>query len=175
MTGGDSAAAHEHALVVLGRLTRGTLHEIANPLLALSGTAELALLDVEPGSKLRERLETVQEMSNEITQIVRALQSFVRSQAEPAAPVGVAAAAAGAVALVRRVVPLADVDVALRVDEDATVVEPPGVVATALVELLLDALSLGAGSSDVELVVGRRGQDAVASAGGAEVRLGAAA
>ena len=43
-------------LVTLGRLTRGALHELSNPLVALLGSAELALNDVEPGTKLHDRI-----------------------------------------------------------------------------------------------------------------------
>src|SRR3990167_3629709 len=43
-------------LAALGRLTPGALHEIANPLVALLGTAELLLLDAERGTKRAERL-----------------------------------------------------------------------------------------------------------------------
>ena len=42
------------ALATLGRLTRGALHELANPLVALLGSAELALADAEPGTKIHQ-------------------------------------------------------------------------------------------------------------------------
>jgi signal transduction histidine kinase len=44
------------ALATLGRLTRGALHEISNPLVALLGSAELALAEAQPGTKLHARL-----------------------------------------------------------------------------------------------------------------------
>jgi signal transduction histidine kinase len=169
------AAADEHTLAVLGRLTRGTLHEIANPLLALTGTTELLRLDVEPGSKLASRLDVVEQTGQEITQIVRALQAFVRAQAEPEARLGLAAAAETAVALVRRVVPLGDVEVSLRVQDEPDVVARPGAVATSLVELLLEAVAAAERESVVELLVRVDGGDAVVTAGAGELRLKAAA
>ncbi len=165
----------ERALAVLGRLTRGVLHEISNPLLALTGSAELALADLEQGSKLRDRLETVQQTGQEITEIVRALQRFVRSQHEEATRVGLADAAAEAVALVRRVVPLGDVSLDVRVDGEPEVVARPGLVAATLVGLLLDGLAAAGDHGAVELVVRSDGADAVAAVTGAgELRLEAA-
>ena len=44
------------ALETLGRLTRGALHELSNPLVGLLGSAELALAEAEPGTKLHGRI-----------------------------------------------------------------------------------------------------------------------
>ena len=44
------------SLLTLGRLTRGVMHELSNPLVALLGSAELALADAEPGTKLHDRI-----------------------------------------------------------------------------------------------------------------------
>ena len=49
MTESGPPGQDERALIVLGRLTRGALHELANPLVALTGSAELALDTAEPG------------------------------------------------------------------------------------------------------------------------------
>ena len=102
----------------LGRLTRGALHELSNPLVALLGSAELALVDAEPGTKLHDRIALTQRTGAEVVEIVRALQGFVRLQSQPPAELSVAAAAADAVALVERVQPTHDVE--LRVSGDAT-------------------------------------------------------
>ena len=164
----------EQALIVLGRLTQGALHEIANPLLALNGCAELALADAEQGQKLRSRLEIVQQTGQEITEIVRALQGFVRLQHEDAAQLSLADAVEVAAALVRRVVPLADERVSVRVVDAPQVHARPATVASLLAGLLLDALAAG-GHDPVEIVVGREGGDAVAAVtGGGELRLEAA-
>jgi signal transduction histidine kinase len=143
------------ALATLGRLTRGALHELSNPLVAMLGSAELALADAEPGTKLHDRLSLTHSTGSEIVEIVRTLQAFVRLQAEPAAPVSVGAAAADAVALVQRVLPTHDVE--LSVSGDATVVE-----------LLLEALDDPARGSHVELVVS---DGSVTAAGGGQLAL----
>ena len=98
------------ALATLGRLTRGALHELSNPLVALLGSAELALGDAEPGTKLHDRIALTQRTGTEVVEIVRALQAFVRLQAEPPEELSVGAAAADAVALVTRVLPTHDVE-----------------------------------------------------------------
>jgi signal transduction histidine kinase len=162
MTDGDDES---RALHTLGRLTRGALHEIANPLVALVGTAELALGEVEPGSKLHDRIALTRRTGTEIAEIVKALQAFVRQQGEPPAEVSVGEAAADAIALVSRVMPIHDRE--LTTSGDARVVAAPGELRRQLVELLLDALEReGAGA--IELTVS---ESAVSATGGGEVRL----
>ncbi len=150
----------------LGLLTRGALHEIANPLLALVGSAELALADAEPGTRLHERIALIQRTGSEIAEIVRALQAFIRLQAEPPAELSVGTAAADAIALVTHVLPTHDVE--LRSSGDATVVAAPGRIRCALVELLVEALGRAERGAVVELVV-REGL--VTATGGGQLQL----
>jgi len=138
-------AGETRMLATLGRLTRGALHEISNPLVALLGTAELALGDVE---------------------IVRALQAFIRLQAEPPEQLSVGEAAAAAIALVSRVVPTHDVELTSR--GDATIVAAPGELRRGLVELLVAALDDPDRGGTIELVVG---DGVVAVTGGGKLRL----
>ncbi len=153
------------ALATLGRLTRGALHELANPLVALLGSAELALGDATPGTKLHDRISLTRRTGTEIVEIVRALQAFVRLQAQPPEELSVGAAAADAVALVVRVVPTHDVE--LSTSGDAVTVAGPGEIRRQLVELLLDALDDPDRGDVVELVVA----DGVVTAGGRELRF----
>jgi signal transduction histidine kinase len=154
------------ALRTLGRLTRGALHEISNPLVALVGSAELALGELEPGTKLHERVALTQRTGTEIAEIVRALQAFVRLQAEPPAEVSVGAAAADAVALVERVTPTHGRT--FSVSGDATVVAAPGELRARIVDLLLGALDDTEDGAAVELTVG---DGVVAATGGRELSL----
>ncbi len=96
-------------LAALGRLTPGALHEIANPLVALLGTAELLLLDAERGTKGAERLELVLDTAREISAIVRALQAYSRDRAAPRGPVALDRLVAETVELVRRTSAVRDV------------------------------------------------------------------
>jgi signal transduction histidine kinase len=162
------------ALQTVGLLTRGALHEISNPLLALVGSAELALADTEPGTKLSERVALTHRTGSEIAEIVRALQGFIRAQALPPARLSLGSAAADAAALVALVTPTRGAT--LKASGDAAVLAAPGDVACALVELLVDALEETDGDgSTVELTVRTEGSDAVVTAtGGGEIRLPAA-
>jgi signal transduction histidine kinase len=158
-------------LAALGRLTRGALHEIANPLLALLGSAEFALADAEPGTKLHSRIELVQSTGAEIAEIVRALQAFARSASAPPERLSLAAAAETAQALVLKVSTVRDVELALRLDAEPFVHTAPGDVQRALVELLLDGLAVAERGDIVELVVREQSGWAVASTAGGELRL----
>lgn len=154
------------ALQTLGRLTRGALHQISNPLVALLGSAELALGEAQPGTKLHDRLSLTHRTGAEIVEIVRALQAFVRLQAEPPQRVSVGAAATEAVALVSKVQPVHGVSLAAR--GDTTVVAAPGNLQARLVELLLDALADPARGDRIELVVG---DGVVTATGGKQLQL----
>jgi two-component system, NtrC family, sensor kinase len=154
------------ALATLGRLTRGALHELSNPLVALLGSAELALGDAEPGTKLHDRISLTQRTGTEVVEIVRALQGFIRLQSQPPEQLSVGAAAAGAVAFVTRVLPTHDVE--LRSSGDATTVACPGELRRRLVELLLDALDAPGRGPVVELVVA---DGLVTATGGGELEL----
>jgi len=153
-------------LVTLGRLTRGALHELSNPLVALLGSAELALSDAEPGTKLHDRIALTRQTGAEVVDIVRALQAFLRLQSEPPQELSVGAAAVDAVALVTRVLPTHDVELSAR--GEATTVAAPGELRRRLVELLVDALDARRESGTIELVV----RDGVVTAtGGGELRF----
>ena len=154
------------SLVTLGRLTRGAMHELSNPLVALLGSAELALGDAEPGTKLHDRISLTQRTGAEVVEIVRALQAFIRLQPSPPEELSVGAAAADAVALVARVVPTHDFE--LRTSGDATTVARPGEIRGRLVDLLLDALEAPGRGPAVELVVA---DGVVTATGGGELRL----
>ena len=89
-------ALETRSLRTLGLLTRGALHEISNPLVGLIGSAELALNEAEPGTKLHERIALTHRTGTEIAGIVRALQAFIRLQDTPAGPFSLGEAAAEA-------------------------------------------------------------------------------
>ena len=153
-------------LVTLGRLTRGALHELSNPLVALLGSAELALAAAEPGTKLHDRIALTQRTGAEVVEIVRALQAFVRLQSEPPRELSVGAAAADAVALVTRVLPTHEIELSAR--GDAATVAGPGEIRRQLVELLVDALEREERGGAIELVVG---DGVVTATGGGELRF----
>lgn len=166
-------AREMRGLQTLGRLTRGALHEISNPLVALVGSAELALGDMEPGTKPHERVSLTLVTGSEIADIVRALQAFVRIQSQPPQRLSLGQAAADAVTLVTRVLPTHDVT--LSAAGDATILAAPGDIACALVDLLVDALEDGAAKGSIELAVRTEdGKAIVTATGGGELQFPAA-
>lgn len=159
-------APDARSLQTLGLLTRGMLHELSNPLVGLVGSAELALSDTSPGTKLHDRVALTHRTGLEIAEIVRALQAFIRLQAEPERELSLGAAAADAVALVSKVLPTHDTE--LRVSGDAMVVARPGETQRRLVELLADELARAESGGTIELEV----RDGVVKAsGGGELCL----
>lgn len=171
---GSADAAEARALRTLGLLTRGALHEISSPLVGLIGSAELALRDAEPGTKLHDRIALAHRTGVEIAEIVRALQAFVRRHAEPAAEVSLGELASAAVDLVELVLPLHDVTLA--VSGDARVHAQPGELSSRLVELVVDALDRAGEPARIELTIRvERGEAVVSTTGGGELRLRPAA
>lgn len=166
-------ASETRSLRTLGLLLRGALHEVSNPLVGLMGSAELALGQTEPGTKLHERIGLIHRTSTEIAGIVRALQAFARLQDERPGTFSLGEAAAQAVALVELVLPTKNAT--LTASGDATVIASPGDVRCSLVELLVDALERSDSRGEIVLTVRSEGSDAVVEAtGGGQLRLPAA-
>ena len=162
------------SLRTLGLLLRGALHEISNPLVGLVGSAELALDEIEPGTKLHDRIALTHRTSTEIAGIVRALQAFIRLQDTPAGQLSLGDAAAEAVALVELVLPTHNLT--LTAAGDATVVAAPGDVRCSLVELLVEAMERSDSRGAIALTVRSEGSEAIVGAtGGGELRLPAVA
>ena len=158
-------ASETRTLQTLGLLTRGALHQISNPLVGLVGSAELALSETEPGTKLHDRISLTHRTGMEIAEIVRALQAFIRLQSEPERELSLGAAAEDAVALVSRVVPVHDTE--FSVSGDATVVASPGEIQRRLVELLMDELGRAERGATIVLAV----RDGIVTVGDGELRL----
>ncbi|HVM69455.1 MAG TPA: histidine kinase dimerization/phospho-acceptor domain-containing protein [Gaiellaceae bacterium] len=163
-SGPGDAAFHE----TLGRLTRGALHEFSNPLLGLLGNTELALMDLEPDSPLRERLEIVLAAANELAEIVRALQAFTRERTSPPRRLALADTTEQAVRLVRLVAANPNVDVELRREDGPHVVAPAGRVLQAITAAIADALAEEGRDPVLEVVVRTEGDDAVVAVDGLE-------
>ncbi len=153
-------------LRTLGLLTRGLLHELANPLVALVGSAELALTDAEPGSKLHDRIALTHRTGSEIAAIVRALQGFIRLQDEPARTLSLHEEATAAIELVSTVLPTGERT--LSVSGDAATTAAPGPIRRQLVELLAEAIQRADPGAAIELAIDG---DVVTVTGGGRLRL----
>ncbi len=158
-------ASEARALQTLGLLTRGALHQISNPLVGLVGSAELALSDTEPGTKLSDRVALTHRTGMEIAEIVRALQAFIRLQSEPERELSLGTAAADAIALVSKVLPVHDTE--FSVSGDSMVVASPGETQRRLIELLVEEIRRAQQGATIELQV----RDGVVTSGDTELRL----
>ena len=158
-------ASEARALQTLGLLTRGALHQISNPLVGLVGSAELALSDTEPGTKLNDRVALTHRTGMEIAEIVRALQAFIRLQSEPERELSLGTAAADAIALVSKVLPVHDTE--FSVNGDSMVVASPGETQRRLIELLVAEIRRAEQGATIELRV----RDGLVTSGDTELRL----
>jgi C4-dicarboxylate-specific signal transduction histidine kinase len=161
-------------LAALGRLTPGALHEMANPLVALLGTAELLLLDAERGTKSAERLELVVDTAREISAIVRALQAYSRDRAAPRGPIALDRLVAETVELVRRTSAVRDVALEeVRAEVEVPVEGLAGGLQQAVLTLILNALEAQGGGGKVTVATaGAEGSAAVTVTGGRGSGLG---
>jgi signal transduction histidine kinase len=102
----EQRAAVERELVplarsaALGELAADIGHDLANPLFAVLGLADLLLLDVEAGSPTEERLSLLKETALELKGDLRALLDSARSTDGPASA-ALDDAARAATALIR--------------------------------------------------------------------------
>ena len=145
---------------------------LANPLLALVGTADFALMEAEPGTALHDRISH-DAHNGARDRRHRPRASGLRAPAPRArATFGLADAAGDAVGLVSLVAAAPDVEISTRADARPRVHEAPGAVAGALVELLLDRLAAEDRGGTIVLVVREDGGEAVAAVeGGGEIRF----
>lgn len=142
-------------LAALGRLTPGALHELANPLVALLGTAELLLEDAERGTKTADRLQLVLDTAREISGIVRALQGYSRERLAPRGPVALERLVGETVELVRRTSAVRDVALEeTRAEAEVLVDGAPGELKQAVLTLILNALEAQSGGGKVTVTTG---------------------
>lgn len=139
--GPDEGLLELGRLALLGRLTRGVVHELNNPLFVVLALAELMQRTVEPGSQAAERLAQVHESGSEMRRLVGAIGELARGPvAGPPEPLPLAAVLLESVALIRRVTLRKDIDIVERYDDaDASVLAPRGELRLALLGLLVDA------------------------------------
>lgn len=160
-------------LALLGRLTRGVVHELNNPLFVVLALAELMQRTAETGSQAAERLAQVHESGSEMRGLVGALGELARAQvAGPPEPVQLAPLLAESVSLIRRVTLRKDIDIVERYDDAAAcVLAPRGELRLALLGLLVDAQEGTPEEGRIEVVLlrhGGRAQVAVRWPGGTE-------
>lgn len=146
-------------LAVVGRLTRGVVHELNNPLFVVLTLAELLSRDAVPGSPAAGRLAQLQESGAELRSLLGALGEVARAPRElsPEA-VAVAPLLGEAVELIRRATLRKDVEIVERCDDGGAVVTAvPSLLRLALLGLLAEAQEATPEGGTVEVATQRRG------------------
>jgi PAS domain S-box-containing protein len=150
-------------LAAIGELAAGVAHEINNPLFAILGLTEFLLEDAEPGSKARERLETIRATGLEIRDIVRSLLDFARERSDELMTVSLAAVAGQTVELFRHTSAAKHIELVERYTDEPTLVEgSPNQLKQIFVNLLSNARQAMPAGGRVTLAVEREGAHVVA-------------
>ena len=148
-------------LALVGRLARGIVHELNNPLFVVLALVELMARAVEPGSQESDRLAQVRESSSELRQLVGAIGDLARAPlATEQEPVAVAEVLAEAVALIRRVTLRKDIAVVESYDDgDACVAASRCEVRLAALCVLVEAQEQTLDAGRIEVRTQRVGAD----------------
>ena len=150
-------------MVAIGRLTPALIHELNNSLLVLLGTADLELALLPPGTKERERMETVRDAGNEIRDAVSQLASFTRSLLEGEHKLSLVQLARSIAALTRRLHLQREVGFEDSYCEDELEIEGnEAQLAQALLHMLTNAFQASGAGDTVALELKREGDNAVA-------------
>jgi signal transduction histidine kinase len=137
VTPGERDVLAAGKLAAVGELAGEIAHELNNPLFAILGLVELALVQVEPGTKTHERLELVRQTGLEIKELVRTLHGFVR-EPEELAITPLQHIVTGALELARRTSTSKGVEIVEELDPRPILVEA---VANQLKQVLLNLLT----------------------------------
>ena len=150
-------------MVAIGRLAPALIHELNNSLLVLLGTADLELAMLPPGSKERERMETVRDAGGEIRDAVSQLAGFTRSPLEGAYDLSLVEVGQSAAALTRRLRLQRDIDFEDRYcDDELMVLGNEGQLVQALLHMLTNGFQASTAGGTVKLELLREGDEAVA-------------
>lgn len=161
-------------LAALGRLTPGAVHELANPLAALLGIAELLLAEHEPDAKAAERVQVIVDTAREISATVRVLQAYSRERLAPRGAVALGRLVGETVELVRRTSGMRDVALEeIRPGVEISVDAHASELRQAVLTLVLNAIEAQATGGKVTVATGvEDGSAAVTVAGGRGSGLG---
>lgn len=156
-------------LAVIGALAPGLAHELNNPLFGILGLLELALREVEPGSKLESRLRLAHDAALGMKETVRALVELVREDAQERGAVDLGELVRETAALLERVSAKRGVELRVTASGPAVVEGTPR-LRQAVLALLVDARSAATDGATVEVLV-EGAQVAVARPGASDALL----
>ena len=149
-------------LALLGRLARGMVHELNNPLFVVLALTELMARSAEPGSQSADRLAQMHESGIEMRGLVAAIGDLARTPVEtPADPVHIVPVVQECVDLIRRITLRKDIELVERFDADPVVAVCRGELRLAILGLLADAQDGTPEDGRIDVIVMARGGRAV--------------
>jgi signal transduction histidine kinase len=160
----DELLVRTARLALVGRLARGIMHELNNPLFVVLGLVELVQRDLEPGTKAHERLALALSTGEEIKQLVTTVLDLARDE-QPGKPerLSLEEPARQAAGLARRLSLSKELEIVERnAAEPATVLGRPQQLRQLFLMLLVLAERPAAGPATMTLEVTREGEEAVA-------------
>jgi len=134
----ERALRQAQKLEAVGELAGGIAHEMNNLLQPILGLTELAMLDLAPGSKDRERLERVATATIRATDLVKQILDFSRADPGAREPIAVDEALEDALALVELTMPTS-VALEANLDCDCVIVADRQQLRTVLLNLVANA------------------------------------
>ena len=126
-------------LDTLGQMAGGIAHDFNNILTVISSSAEMLLLDLDPGSELRADVQAIQDASRRGAHLTQQILSFARGRQPKREPLDLNSVVQHTVAMLRRLMG-ANVSLVEQLDPSAvTILGDRGQVEQILVNLLLNA------------------------------------
>jgi two-component system cell cycle sensor histidine kinase/response regulator CckA len=142
----EDQLAQDSKLKSIGRLAGCVAHDFNNPLTAIMGNAEVALLVLDEGQPARENVREILEASLRAGSLTRQLLSFARKQMIEPVPLDLSEVVAGSIEMLRRLLG-EDVEITADLRKDLGIVlADPGQVQQLLINLTVnarDAMPLG--------------------------------
>jgi signal transduction histidine kinase/HD-like signal output (HDOD) protein len=123
----------------LGEMAAGAAHEMNNPLMVISGRAQMLALRLAEVPKEREHAELIWRQADKLSDLITALRTFADPPHPEIGPVSVGAVLEEALHRVRSQMPTVPAPLANDIDSTPVLQTDGGQLATALSELLLNA------------------------------------
>jgi signal transduction histidine kinase len=162
----DEQLIRSGRMIAIGHLAPALIHELNNSLLVLLGTADLELELLPPGSKERERMETVRDAGGEIGDAVSQLADFTRLPLEGVQRLSLTEVARAVSALTRRLRLQREIGFVDSYCEDELIVEGnEAQLMQALLHMLTNGFQASSTGDTVTLELEREGANAVALVG----------
>ena len=100
----DEQTRQTQKMETLGRLAGGVAHDFNNHLTVINGCADLLLLQLPPGTEVREQAEDIRDSGKRAAELTHQLLTFSRKQRIEPRPISLNRAARNAESMLRRLI-----------------------------------------------------------------------